>query len=103
VTHEVRVHVERDPVVVFKELEVAYQVHYQKRAQKQARQGHDNLAPDATGEGFGKPIHTIINKERTYLNRPKVAPGKVPPKLGHPEACYLEWLNIGLMLTSSRP
>nr|GFC56186.1 hypothetical protein [Tanacetum cinerariifolium] len=71
VAHEVRVHVERYAVVVFEELEVAHQVYYQKGAEKQAREGHDNLATDAASEGFGKPIHMIVNKEKTYLNRPK--------------------------------
>jgi hypothetical protein len=90
----VRVHVERDPVVILEELEVAHQVHYQEGAEKQARKGHDNLAANAASKGFGKPIHTIVNKERTYLICPKVAPGGVPPKRGLPDACYLEWLNI---------
>jgi hypothetical protein len=103
VAHEVGVDVERYSVVVFEELEVAHQVYYQKGAEKQAREGHDNLAADAASEGFGKPIHMIVNKEKTYLNRPKVAPDRGSPKLGNPDACYLEWLNIALILTSPWP
>jgi hypothetical protein len=63
-THEVRVNVKRYAVVVFEELEVANQVHYQEGAEKQARQGHDNLAPNAAGKGFCKPIHKNISQKR---------------------------------------
>jgi hypothetical protein len=75
-------------------------MYYQKGAEKQARERHDNLATDAASEGFGKPIHMIVNKEKTYLNLPKVAPDRGSPKPGYSDAYYLEWLNIVRLLTS---
>jgi hypothetical protein len=94
VTHEMRVGIECYPIVVAEKLEVSHQVHHQERAKKQARKGHNNLAPDAASEGFYKPIHSNLNQKRSYLSRPKVGPKAVTPKNNIRDACYLERLNI---------
>jgi hypothetical protein len=89
-----RINVERYAVIVAEKLEVTHQMHYQERAKKQARKGHDNLAPDAASEGFYKPIHSNLNQKRSYLSHPKVGPKVVTPKNNVRDARYLERLNI---------
>jgi len=98
-----RVGIESYPIVVAEKLEVTYQVHYQERAKKQARKGHDNLAPDAASEGFYKPIHSNLNQKRSYLSHPKVGLKAVTPNNNVQDACYLERLNITQMHTSFLP
>jgi hypothetical protein len=52
-----RVDVEGRAVVVLEQLQVAYEVNDQERAEKQARDGHDKLTTNGAGKGFRNPTH----------------------------------------------